>query len=134
MLVANRQMIFTWDWKNTCVVFKWWHIRTFQDFVMSVIGIILLTASYEFFKARIARWDARHRGLAVGLDPSVPSPSHQQYKVKRAAMYGLQVAFSFWLMLVFMTYNGWLMISVAVGAALGNFIWGDTAERTLSCH
>ena len=123
-------MIFTWDWKNTCVVFKWWHIRTFTDFVLTIIAVIALTAGYEWLKARVVAWDERTRGNVVGLSNN----SVKRYKVTRGVLYGIQVGFSFWLMLVFMTYNGWLMIAVGVGAALGNYIWGSRPDHSLACH
>ena len=47
---------------------------------------------------------------------------------QRGVLYGFQVIYSFWLMLVFMTYNGWYMLAVGVGAGLGNCIWGVPAN------
>lgn len=38
--------------------------------------------------------------------------------------------------LLFMTYNGWVMIAVAVGAGLGYFIFGahTKATKETACH
>lgn len=37
--------------------------------------------------------------------------------------------------LLFMTYNGWVMISVAVGSAIGYIIWGGSeAAKSVACH
>jgi hypothetical protein len=38
--------------------------------------------------------------------------------------------------LLFMTYNGWVMIAVAVGAFLGHITFGlkTTSEKTVACH
>ena len=38
--------------------------------------------------------------------------------------------------LLFMTYNGWVMIAVAVGAGLGYFIFGAQTKATkeTACH
>lgn len=34
-----------------------------------------------------------------------------------------------------MTYNGWVMIAVAVGASLGYVLWGGTsATKAVACH
>ena len=126
-------MIFTWDWKNTCVVFRWWHIRTFSHFVVSFIAIVLLTALYEYLKHVFVHWETSNSGIMTGTT-NTNSATVNRFKAKRAVGYGFQVAFSFWLMLVFMTYNGWLMIAVAVGAAVGNYLWGTTVDRSLSCH
>ena len=51
-------------------------------------------------------------------------------------LYGAQVFYSFFIMLLFMTYNGWVMISVAVGAVLGYLVWGaeTSVEKSVACH
>ncbi|PFH44940.1 hypothetical protein AMATHDRAFT_72106 [Amanita thiersii Skay4041] len=48
------------------------------------------------------------------------------YRVLRAALYGATVFLSFFLMLVFMTYNAYLILAVVLGAAIGHFKFGDT--------
>lgn len=124
-------MLFTWDWKNVCVVFKWWHIRTFTDFLISFVAIVALTSLYEYIKYVVENWEFSKTPTLAGTTNNVQM---NRYKIKRALVYGIQVFFSFWLMLVFMTYNGWLMIAVALGAAIGNYLWGTSATRTLACH
>ncbi|KAJ3505369.1 hypothetical protein NLJ89_g7458 [Agrocybe chaxingu] len=44
----------------------------------------------------------------------------------RAIVYGTTVFLSFFLMLVFMTYNAYLIAAVVTGAALGHYIFGAT--------
>ena len=37
--------------------------------------------------------------------------------------------------LLFMTYNGWVMLSVAVGAFIGYMTFGDSsASKSVACH
>lgn len=37
--------------------------------------------------------------------------------------------------LLFMTYNGWVMIAVAAGASLGYILWGGaSAAKSVACH
>jgi hypothetical protein len=37
--------------------------------------------------------------------------------------------------LLFMTYNGWIMLSVAVGAFIGHLAFGpDSSSKTVACH
>lgn len=38
--------------------------------------------------------------------------------------------------LIFMTYNGWIMIAVSVGAGLGYLLFGSrtTATKDTACH
>lgn len=40
-------------------------------------------------------------------------------------------------MLVFMTYNGYLMIATVLGAGFGHFIFGNgrlTGDKSIQCH
>jgi copper transporter 1 len=55
----------------------------------------------------------------------------------RSTLYAVLVGISFWLMLVFMTYNGYLMIATVLGAGFGHFIFGRgklSASRNIQCH
>lgn len=85
--------------------------------------------------------DAEERGLLNGLRVArnqgfaVP-PLH---RVMRAVLYGASVGLSFFLMLVFMTYNAYLIFAVIFGAAVGHYILGGTMEpngpdKGMACH
>lgn len=120
-------MLFTWDWKNTCVIYKWWHVKTFGGFVGTLIAIALLGMFYEFLRNWIARWTGRN--VANGTVHS------RGTRGKALALYAVQVGYLFMLMLVFMTYNGWYMIATVIGAGIGHYFWGQEAEvRLMSCH
>lgn len=60
----------------------------------------------------------------------------QQQRVTRSVFYAILVAISFWLMLVFMTYNGFLMLSVVIGAGIGHYAFGGnlSSDRGIQCH
>lgn len=54
-----------------------------------------------------------------------------------SSIYAILVGISFWLMLVFMTYNGYLMIAVVLGAGFGHFIFGNgrlSGDKSIQCH
>ncbi|KAG5290073.1 ctr copper transporter [Histoplasma ohiense] len=72
------------------------------------------TAGSLLFAARIER---RRRG-----------------KLLLATFYAVQVFYSFMIMLLFMTYNGWVMLAVAVGAFMGYMVFGGEATKSVSCH
>ncbi|KZT29137.1 Ctr copper transporter [Neolentinus lepideus HHB14362 ss-1] len=66
-------------------------------------------------------------------------------RILRAATYGLTVFLSFFLMLVFMTYNAYLVLAVVLGAAVGNYVFsshmdvdsvlsGTSAGKGMACH
>ncbi|KAL1643345.1 copper transpport protein [Diplodia intermedia] len=65
----------------------------------------------------------------------------KRVKVIKAVLYAVQVFYSFFIMLLFMTYNGWVMLAVAVGAFVGYLAFGDAnggggggATKTVACH
>ncbi|KAK6460527.1 Ctr copper transporter family-domain-containing protein [Scheffersomyces coipomensis] len=135
---CSMNMLFTWDWQNTCVVFRWWHIKSFTGFILSFIAIVVITSGYEFLKSWFGQWQRSYSNTLSGSAVNTTGAAINRFKLKRSLFYGIQVGYSFLLMLVFMTYNGWLMIAVAIGAAVGNFFWGGidvaAASRDLSCH
>ncbi|KAL2800959.1 Ctr copper transporter [Aspergillus keveii] len=57
-------------------------------------------------------------------------------KITMAALYAVQVFYSFFIMLLFMTYNGFVMLAVAVGAFVGYLAFGEnmSAAKTVACH
>lgn len=128
--MCKMNMLFTWDYENVCVVFKWWHIYNAFDLVLSVIAIAVLAAGYEFLKYRYKQFVRKNRGFK-GLPISANTPNvylnkvPQNFRLKHSLLYGFQVGYSFMLMLVFMSFNGWLMTAVVAGAVIGNFVWND---------
>ncbi|KAE8352116.1 Ctr copper transporter family protein [Aspergillus coremiiformis] len=57
-------------------------------------------------------------------------------KLIMAALYAVQIFYSFFIMLLFMTYNGLVMFAVAVGAFVGYLVFGEnlSASKTVACH
>lgn len=121
-------MVFTWDWENTCVVYSWWHVKTVQGFIGTLAAIVLISMGYELLRHWIAKWNAQQ--AAAGASWARSSSA----RTKLALLYALLVGYSFMLMLVFMTYNGWYMLAVVVGAGAGHYLWGDNETRGMACH
>lgn len=60
-----------------------------------------------------------------------------QQQLTRSLFYAAQVFVGFFLMLIFMTYNGYLMASTVIGAGVGFFYFGGnylSSTKALSCH
>ncbi|KAL4882794.1 Ctr copper transporter [Aspergillus karnatakaensis] len=76
---------------------------------------------------------ARSR-LLVGSDNK--RAVERKGKITMAALYAVQVFYSFFIMLLFMTYNGWIMLAVAVGAFVGYLAFGEnmSATKSVACH
>lgn len=75
--------------------------------------------------------------FSILLHPSTTRLSNQQ-RLTRALFYMAQVFVGFFLMLIFMTYNGYLMAATVLGAGIGFFYFGGdtlaTSTKALSCH
>ncbi|KAF1840449.1 Ctr copper transporter [Cucurbitaria berberidis CBS 394.84] len=143
---CNMNMLFTWDTTDLCIVFRGWHISGAGSLVFSLLAIVLLTAGYEAVREISRRYEDSTRKLACE-DTSNESSSllgpgrnggrneEQQTKIIKAILYAVQVFYSFFIMLLFMTYNGWVMLAVAVGAFVGYLLFsGASSTKTVACH
>ncbi|KAM3122686.1 hypothetical protein ACQ2H7_004110 [Candidozyma auris] len=132
--MCNMNMIFTWDWQNTCVVYKWWHVKTMPGFLATMVALAIFSMLFEYCRAWSAAW--RRRQVASVPIAENYTPRNASVRLKSAVMYAGLVGYSFMLMLVFMTYVGWYMIAVVVGAGIGNYLWtADSPEtKALICH
>ncbi|OJJ79859.1 low-affinity Cu transporter [Aspergillus glaucus CBS 516.65] len=72
--------------------------------------------------------------LLVGRDPR--RVAERRGRIALAALYAVQVFYSFFIMLLFMTYNGLVMLAVAVGAFVGHLAFGqdESATKSVACH
>ncbi|CAD1471484.1 unnamed protein product, partial [Heterotrigona itama] len=98
------------------ILFRQWYSKDSAGIVASMIGIILLTTIYEGIKS--------YRELLF-------STMH----VLQTVVHVIQLVIGYFLMLIFMTYNVWLCIAVALGAALGYwmFSWEKSSGNNIDC-
>lgn len=152
---CSMNMIFTWSSKNLCIVFRQWRITGTFSLILSLIAVALLTAGYECVREISRRYEQSHNArmaafsssgtsdaqvegprswLVVGRDSKLSAD--RQGMLVKAALYAIQVFYSFFIMLLFMTYNGWVMLAVTVGAFIGylGFGAGMTATKSVACH
>jgi len=149
--MCKMNMLFTWDTNNLCIIFRWWHIRTTPGLIFSLLGVVALTAGYEGLRSASRQYEAwvakRQEEVPIGAVTertpflrwsgrnqvhSKTAPAH----VIKAVLYAVQNFYAFMLMLLFMTYNGWVMLSVAVGAFVGYLLFGanTSATKETACH
>ncbi|KAF2869329.1 Ctr copper transporter family-domain-containing protein [Massariosphaeria phaeospora] len=151
---CNMNMLFTWDTTNLCIVFRGWRISGTGSLIFSLFAIVLLTAGYEAVREISRRYDLYANKLGEGrrsgddltnatdessslLNPgrNAGRVSEKQTKTVKALLYAVQVFYSFFIMLLFMTYNGWVMLAVAVGAFVGYIVFsGSPPTKTAACH
>ncbi|KAF8448309.1 ctr copper transporter [Terfezia claveryi] len=132
---CSMNMLFTWSTENLCLVFRWWHVTGNFSLIMSLLGVVALSAGYEFLRELTRRLEIRLDSMPQSSKRPPLSPSQLKAHIIKATLYGLQVFYSFFIMLLFMTYNGWVMIAVAIGAFVGYCLWGGaSATKSVACH
>jgi len=141
---CRMSMLWNYQIEGTCIVFRSWHITGGFTFVISFIIIVLLSITYEWLRKlqravdiQTAQQVTKKNAAAAASDtPDTPllGAIPKQYpvplgpRVRRALLYGISTFLSFFLMLVFMTFNAYLCAAVAIGAAVGHFIYGAQIE------
>ncbi|CAK7266562.1 copper transpport protein [Sporothrix epigloea] len=164
MDMCSMNMLFTWDTRNLCIVFRWWHIRSTPGLILSLLAVVIFGAGYEALREGIRRYEAQSSLRAVPLvvfantkeDPEVRASQddndtettpflrtgqaqavvNKRTHLTKAALYGIQNFYAFMIMLIFMTYNGWVMLSVSLGAFVGYLFFGGSAPvvKETACH
>ncbi|KAK8049799.1 Ctr copper transporter, partial [Apiospora phragmitis] len=134
--MCNMNMLFTWDTTNLCIVFRQWHVRGPVSLLFSLLGVVLICAGYEALRELIRRYGASAAKMAEGLPRHRHVTAEKRSHIVKAALYAVQTFYAFMIMLLFMTYNGWVMVAVAVGAFLGYLVFGKSTSVTkeTACH
>jgi hypothetical protein len=59
LIIETKQMLFTWDTQNLCIVFKSWRVTSTMSLLWSLLGVMLLTAGYELIREISRRYEAK---------------------------------------------------------------------------
>ncbi|KAG5920873.1 hypothetical protein E4U53_003860 [Claviceps sorghi] len=134
--MCSMSMLFTWDTKNLCIVFRQWHVRSTPGLLASLLAVVVLAMGYEALRALSRRYEHAVNRRISALPRQSQEDARRQGHVVKAVFYGLQNFYAFMLMLIFMTYNGWVMIAVSLGAFLGYLFFGHCTSSTKdnACH
>ncbi|KAK9454774.1 Ctr copper transporter [Dipodascopsis uninucleata] len=138
-------MVFTWDTTDMCIVFEWWHVRTNLQLILSLITVFLIAMGYEYFRMIVSTMElysdkkapaspARSRSRDKKIYVSEVRSSMRSFQ--KSIFYSLQVIYSFFIMFISMTYNGWVIIAIGLGACIGHWIWSFrvSGAKGMSCH
>ncbi|KAJ7485889.1 Ctr copper transporter [Mycena latifolia] len=143
---CSMNMLWNTQIVDTCIVFRSWHVGSTTTFIVSCAIITALGILYEALRVLQKNVDAR---LALELinapggislpfgDDAISDSGHARkapkgmtvplvFRVLRATLYGASVFLSFFLMLVFMTYNAYLILATVLGATIGHFLFAGT--------
>lgn len=156
MMDHHMMMMYFHFSKKAVILFQGWSVENAGGMVASCIGIFILAALYEGLKVsrEILK---RNYSYVVSVDiPGSKTYSNGQTVITESRgktprsrlcnwhhflqtfLHMLQVTISYFLMLIFMTYNVWLCLAVVLGAGLGYFVFGWKINKVIDiyehCH
>ncbi|KAM4528403.1 high affinity copper uptake protein 1 isoform 2-T3 [Odontesthes bonariensis] len=146
-------MTFYFGCNNVELLFTGLLINSPGEMVGACIGVFLLAVLYEGLKIgrevllRRSQVNVRYNSMPLpGSDGTVLTETHKTVGQRmlspshflQTLLHIVQVVVSYFLMLVFMTYNGYLCIAVAAGAGMGYFLFSwrraVVVDITEHCH
>ncbi|XP_029940024.1 high affinity copper uptake protein 1 isoform X2 [Salarias fasciatus] len=149
----SMAMTFNLDYIGVELLFSGLVINSAGEMVAACIGVFLLAALYEGLKIgrevllRRSQVNVRYNSMPLpGADGTVLMETHKTVGQRmlspahfmQTLLHIVQVVVSYFLMLVFMTYNGYLCIAVAAGAGMGYFLFSwrkaVVVDITEHCH
>ncbi|XP_052377414.1 high affinity copper uptake protein 1 [Oncorhynchus keta] len=152
-MMMMMQMTFYFGYTNVELLFAGLVINTPGEMAGACIGCFLLAVLYEGLKIsrefllRRNQVNVRYNSMPVpGADGTMLMETHKTVGQRmlslshllQTVLHIIQVMVSYFLMLVFMTYNAYLCIAVAAGAGVGYFLFSwkkaVVVDITEHCH
>ncbi|KAM8854217.1 high affinity copper uptake protein 1 [Synchiropus picturatus] len=146
-------MTFNLDYVGVELLFSGLVINSAGEMVAACLGVFLLAILYEGLKIgrefllRRSQVNVRYNSMPLpGSDGTVLMETHKTVGQRmlspshflQTLLHIVQVVVSYFLMLIFMTYNGYLCIAVAAGAGMGYFLFSwrkaVVVDITEHCH
>ncbi|KAI0691592.1 Ctr copper transporter family-domain-containing protein [Earliella scabrosa] len=133
-------MLWNWYTVDSCFIARSWHVTSKGAFAGSCIGVILLVMLLELLRRSQREFDRYLRrvngaptadgsdaGSNKGLNAAVPTLGRGSgagrlklwQQLVRAALFTCQFAVGYFVMLLAMYYNGYIIICIFLGAFLG---------------
>ncbi|XP_020656550.2 high affinity copper uptake protein 1 isoform X2 [Pogona vitticeps] len=147
------EMTFHFSYTNVPLLFSGLIINTAGEMAGAFVAIFFLAMFYEGLKIaresllRKSQVSIRYNSMPVpGPNGTVLMETHKTVGQQmlsfphlfQTALHVIQVVVSYFLMLIFMTYNGYLCIAVAAGAGTGYFFFSwkkaVVVDITEHCH
>ncbi|KAI0222314.1 High affinity copper uptake protein 1 [Lamellibrachia satsuma] len=134
---------------HSTILFSFWKTTSWQGMLGSCIAIFIMAALYEGLKVGreiLLKLSLTNEPISVpSSDVHIVQPAHSfrtmllsRWHVLQSVLHIVQIVISYFLMLIFMTFNMWLCIAVALGAGAGYFMfaWRRTivADSNEHCH
>ncbi|OMJ17372.1 Copper transport protein CTR2 [Smittium culicis] len=145
-------MALNWQTKNVCILVESWRIDSFYSLIISCILVFSLGLFFEKLRLLISNYEdsiSKQNLYIEELESNESSITplsnlhNLQHNVSkssrmiRASLYGFMIFYSYCMMLIAMTYNGFLIVSLISGTIAGFYYYTSStsvSNRTLSCH
>lgn len=149
---SGHMMMFFHTGYCETVLFSSWKVSSLGGLIGSMVGIFIMAALYEGLKyyREYLFWKTynalQYRSVSMPAEKGVVTEDNRIVQPTMFSwMHGfqtflhvVQIVLSYFLMLIFMTYNVWLCIAVVLGAATGYFLFGwkksVIVDVTEHCH
>ncbi|XEV04888.1 hypothetical protein FSHL1_010175 [Fusarium sambucinum] len=140
--MAECQMSMLWNWNtvDSCFIASSWQVTDNGMMAASCIGVGLLVVLLEVLRLMGKNYDI-HIAQAMRRHATILSKSHSLTSEKndslptnmvlrasplqqivRAILYAVTFGVAYFVMLVAMSFNGYIIISIIIGAGLGKFV------------
>ncbi|KAI1076245.1 fungal-specific transcription factor domain-containing protein [Whalleya microplaca] len=155
-------MLWNWETIDACFLSESWQIKSRGGFAGLCIGVILLAILLEMLRRTAKTYDRhliRQRQKTVTFattasnnapetadgsliakcdHAAIPTAAFRPnipQQIVRALLHTLQFALAYWMMLLAMYYNGYIIICMIIGAFIGSFIfqWERIGPRSQGC-
>jgi copper transporter 1 len=139
--------------EEATILFAFWKISEIGGLLASMVVVFLMAFSYEalkFYREHLYRHSfqtVQYNTVSLPVENGACiKETHKTVQVKmfswmhgwQTVLHVVQVVLSYFLMLIFMTYNIWLCLAVALGAGVGYFFVGwkksMVVDITEHCH
>ena len=122
-------MTFYWG-RRVTVLFDGWRTETWTDYGLTIIALLLVAAFYQYLEDRRLR--LKNLKAAPAEIPLLGVSAARRAAAVRftvAALFGVNSAVGYMLMLAVMSFNGGVFIAVVVGLAAGYFAFRSGSEE-----
>lgn len=132
---CSMKMHFNWDTIDMCLVTTKWHIRNTKDLYISLVVIALICVGYEYLRA-YARLVCDRPITPEHSSLVLRAPGISSSRLSKTFVYTIQVFLSFMIMLLFMSYNGYVMGAILAGTAVGYYLFNSeySSSKPAFCH
>ncbi|KAI9101953.1 Ctr copper transporter family-domain-containing protein [Phlyctochytrium arcticum] len=132
--VGGHSMSMVWNWSyDTTIIFESWRTDGLRSILLASILTYLATYFFEYYRTFRAE---RDRMLVVEME----GRNHirtRRLQVQRALLHGLEFFVGYLLMMVFMSMNGFLCLSMVAGAISGFYVFQRSSlppPKAAACH